>query len=130
MEQGLCNGPASVRPFVCPPDVCLSYRSTTVTAVIGFAAERPAGRISIDSCGRRAAGAGAAAQQQMRVASCREPTKEAQRRLVWVRFGGDVRGGKCPAVGCGCTTDGRAGDATCGALRVPEVRRRSPDSDE
>jgi len=31
-------------------------------------------------CGRRAAGAGA--QQQMRVASCREPIAEAQRRLV------------------------------------------------
>jgi len=38
----------------------------------------------IDSGGRRAAGAGA--QQQMRVASCREPMKEAQRSTV-VLFG-------------------------------------------
>jgi len=36
--------------------------------------------ISIDSCGRRAAGAGA--QQQMRAASHRDPTEEDQHRLV------------------------------------------------
>ena len=36
--------------------------------------------ISTDSCGRRAAGA--STQQQMQVASCWEPTKEAQQRFV------------------------------------------------
>jgi len=36
--------------------------------------------VSIDSCGRRAAGAGA--QQQVRLASCCEPTKEAHHRLA------------------------------------------------
>ena len=38
--------------------------------------------ILIDSCGRRATGAGA--QQQMRVASCWEPTEEARHRLVGI----------------------------------------------
>jgi len=50
--------------------VCLFHRSTTTTAAGGFAAERRRLReISVDSCGRRTAGA-AGAQQEMRVASC------------------------------------------------------------
>jgi len=52
------------------PSVCLFHRSTAATAASAFAAEGPTSKqeISIDSCGRRAAGAGA--QQQMQVASC------------------------------------------------------------
>jgi len=57
--QGLCHGGAAVSP-----PICLSHRSTAATAqragllLSAFGQER-----SIDSCGRRAAGAGA--QQQM-----------------------------------------------------------------
>jgi len=63
------DGRLSVCPSVCPID-----RQQQ---------RRPAGLllISIDSCGRRAACAGA--QQQMRVASCWEPTEEVHRRLVF-----------------------------------------------
>ena len=73
-QHGLCNGRTHVRP-----SVCLSRRSTEATAAGGFAAERPAGSryrsIAAGalqaSCCRRLG-----AQQQMRVASCREPTEE------------------------------------------------------
>jgi len=65
--------------------VCVSYRSTAATAAGGFAAERRRLlQISINSCGRHALGVGA--QQQMRVASCWEPTEKAQHRLfrfIW-----------------------------------------------
>jgi len=64
------------------PSVRLSV-SPIDTAAGGFAAERHAGiRVSVDSCWRRSAGA----QQLMRVASCWEPTEEAQRRLVTGRI--------------------------------------------
>jgi len=59
----------SARLSVCP-SVRLSHRSTVATAAGRFAAELPTSRrteISIDSCGRRAAGDGA--QRQMRAAS-------------------------------------------------------------
>jgi len=53
-EQGLCNGRASVRP-----SVCRSHRRTS-TAASGFVAESwRLQQISIDGCGRRAAGAAA-----------------------------------------------------------------------
>jgi len=70
-------------PYVCNSQgsVHLSHRSTAAPATDGFAnccwVPCGAGRRSIDICGRRAAGAGA--QQQMRVALSREPTKEASR---------------------------------------------------
>ena len=64
-EQGLCNGRASIRP-----SVCLSHRSIAAAAAGRLAARAPCGQeISIDSCGRRATGAGA--QQQMRAAASR-----------------------------------------------------------
>ena len=64
------------------PSVRLSV-SPIDTAAGGFAAECHAGiRVSVDSCWRRSAGA----QQLMRVASCWEPTEEAQRRLVTGRI--------------------------------------------
>ena len=71
----------SLSPYVCNSQgsVRLSHRSTAAPATDGFAnccwVPCGAGRRSIDICGRRAAGAGA--QQQMRVALSREPTKEA-----------------------------------------------------
>jgi len=59
-----------------------SVRSTAATATGGFDAERRRlQQISIDSYGRRAAGA--SAQQQMRLASYREPTEETQHRIVF-----------------------------------------------
>ena len=59
-EAGLCNGQASVRP-----SVCLSHRSTAATAAGGFATHRRRQQqISIDSCGRHAADAGAQCGQR------------------------------------------------------------------
>jgi len=62
------GGCPSVRPHVCPIDRQQHRRAAGL----------------LDSIGRRAAGTGA--QQQMRVASCREPTKKAQYRLVVLVF--------------------------------------------
>jgi len=71
------------RPSICPS---VSHRSTAVTADGGFAAKRR--RLQQISLNRyRAAGAGA--QQQMRVASCWQPTQTfylflmSKTRIVW-----------------------------------------------
>ena len=51
-------GAGSMQRSVVRPCVCLSRRSTAATAAGGFAAERQnLQQVSIDSCGRRAAGA-------------------------------------------------------------------------
>ena len=80
------------------PSVCLSHRFTAAAAVGGFAAERQRlQQISIDSCGRRAAGAGA--QRQMRVASCWDPTEESQHGLVAAIIITDRVSGESNAIG-------------------------------
>ena len=72
------------------PSVCLFHRLTAASAAGEFAAERRRlQQISIDSCGRLAAGAGI--QLQMQVVSCLEPMEADQHIFVSSR----------PRVSCG-----------------------------
>ena len=77
--------------FMRPSAVSLSQRLTAATAASRFAAaRRHLQQLSIDSCGRRAAAAGA--QQQIRVVSCWEAESRRRRlntRLVknWITTG-------------------------------------------
>ena len=65
-EQGLCNGPVSVHPSVCPVDRQQQRRAAGLL-------------LSAGTCSRyRSIVACAGAQQQMRVVSRREPGDEAQ----------------------------------------------------
>jgi len=70
LNTKLCDGRLPVRPSVCPVHRQQHRRAAGLLLGAGAYSRY------------RLTAAGAGAQRQMRVASCREPTEEAQHRLV------------------------------------------------